>query len=62
LIKLNAPVDALKDAEKCLELDPLFCKGYAKKGNCHVLLREYHKAMRAFEQGLEIDPANAECV
>lgn len=61
LLKLNTPVDALKDADKCLELDPKFVKAFAKKGNCHVLLREYHKAMRSFEEGLELDPANAEC-
>jgi len=61
-IKLNAPVDALKDAEKCLELDPKFVKAYAKKGNCHCLMREYHKAMRAFEQALEIDPNNKDCL
>lgn len=60
-IKLMEPVQALKDAEKCLELDPKFVKGLAKKGACHHLLKEYHKAMRAYEQGLEIDPNHKEC-
>lgn len=32
LLKLASPVDALKDAERCIELDPKFAKAYAKKG------------------------------
>lgn len=40
--------NALKAAEKALEVDPTFVKAYAKKGNAHFGMREYHKAMEAF--------------
>lgn len=52
---------ALKDADKCLEIDPNFVKAYYRKGNCHHLMKEYHKAMEAFDKGLKIDPDNKEC-
>lgn len=49
---------ALKSIEKCLELDPIFPKAYAKKGNIHLGLKEYHKAIECFEKGLKLDPNN----
>jgi len=52
---------ALKDAEKCLELDPKFIKAYSRKGTCHHLMKEYHKALKAYDDGLKIDPNNKEC-
>ena len=55
------PVRGLQDAEKALELDPEFVKGWCRKGTCHQLQKEYHKAMEAFEKGLAIDPNNKEC-
>ena len=60
-IKLMEPVRGLQDAEKCLELDPEFVKAWARKGTCHQLQKEYHKAMEAFEKGLALDPNNKEC-
>lgn len=60
-IKLLAPIDALKDAMKCIELDPAFVKGWARKGTCHQLMKEYHKAIDAFDHGLKLDPASKEC-
>ena len=55
------PATALKDADKCLELDPKFVKAYARKGTCHQLIKEYHKAMKAFEDGLALEPGNKDC-
>jgi len=52
---------ALKDADKCISMDPKFVKAYARKGNCHHMMKEYHKAMKAFDDGLKIDPNNADC-
>jgi len=52
--------DALKDAETCIKLDPKFVKAYLRKGNCHHLLKEYHKAMKAYDDGLKLDPENNE--
>ena len=60
-IKLMEFVAGLKDADKCIELDPTFVKAYARKGNCHHMMKEYHKAMDAFEKGLKIDPNNKDC-
>lgn len=59
-IKLMVMDQALKDADKCLELDPKFVKAYLRKGNCHHLMKEYHKAMKAYDDGLKIEPDNAE--
>ena len=42
------PVSALKDADKCIALDPKFVKGWARKGTCHQMQKEYHKALDAF--------------
>lgn len=61
-IKLMEPVAALKDAEKCLELDPTFIKAYCRKAQCHNLMKEYHKALAVYDQGLKIEPDNKECV
>ena len=55
-------ISALKDADQCLEIDPEFIKAYARKGTCHHFLREYHKALKAFDEGLKLDPENKECL
>jgi stress-induced-phosphoprotein 1 len=55
------PAVAMKDAEKCLALDPNFIKGHIRKASCHSLMKEFHKALQAYEQGLKIDPENKEC-
>jgi len=60
-IKLMEFVYAMKDAEKCLELDPTFVKAYARKGTIHHLMKEYHKALAAYDQGLKLDPTNKDC-
>lgn len=59
-IKLMVMDQALKDAEKCIELDPKFAKAYLRKGNCHHLMKEYHKAMKTYDEGLKLEPDNAE--
>ena len=60
-IKLMEPVQGLRDAEKAIEMDSQFVKAWARKGTCHQLQKEYHKAMEAFEKGLAIDPDSKEC-
>jgi stress-induced-phosphoprotein 1 len=60
-VKLMEFNTALKDADKCIELDPKFVKAYARKGSCHHMMKEYHKAMKAYEDGLKIDPTSKEC-
>lgn len=61
-IKLMEFSTALKDADKCLELDPTFVRAYARKGTCHHMMKEYHKAMKAYDDGLKIDPQNKDCL
>jgi stress-induced-phosphoprotein 1 len=48
-IKLMEPAQAIKDANKAIELDPTFVKAWARKGTCHQMMKEYHKALEAFE-------------
>lgn len=60
-MKLMEYAYAMKDAEKCIALDPTFVKAYYRKGTCHHLMKEYHKALEAFDKGLKIDPENKEC-
>jgi|LauGreDrversion4_2_1035121.scaffolds.fasta_scaffold184850_1 stress-induced-phosphoprotein 1 len=61
-IKLLEPAQALRDANKAIELDPKFVKAWARKGTSHQLLKEYHKAIDAFDKGLQIDPSSKECL
>ena len=51
----------MKDANKALELDNTFVKAWARKGTCHQMMKEYHKALEAFDKGLKLDPASKEC-
>lgn len=61
-IKLMEFVYGLKDAEKCIELDPKFVKAYSRKGTCQHFMKEYHKALKSFDDGLKIDATNKDCI
>ncbi|XP_065857988.1 hsp70-Hsp90 organizing protein 3 [Euphorbia lathyris] len=58
--KLGALPEGLKDAEKCIELDPTFTKGYTRKGAVQFFMKEYEKAMETYQAGLKHDPQNQE--
>jgi stress-induced-phosphoprotein 1 len=58
--KLGALPEGLKDAEKCIELDPSFTKGYSRKGAIQFFMKEYDKAMETYQEGLKHDPKNQE--
>ena len=51
-LKLMDPHSALKDADMTLQIDPLFVRGWARKGTAHQMSKEYHKALEAFDKGL----------
>lgn len=58
--KLGALPEGLKDAEKCIELDPTFSKGYTRKGAVQFFMKEYEKALDTYQEGLKHDPNNQE--
>ncbi|GLT78357.1 hypothetical protein SLA2020_498960 [Shorea laevis] len=58
--KLGALPEGLKDAEKCIELDPTFSKGYTRKGAAQFFMKEYDKALETYQEGLKHDPNNQE--
>ncbi|KAL8552668.1 hypothetical protein ACS0TY_001380 [Phlomoides rotata] len=58
--KLGAMPEGLKDAEKCIELDPTFSKGYTRKGAVQFFMKEYEKALETYQEGLKHDPKNQE--
>ena len=45
----------MKDAEKCIELDPSFVKGYLRKAALQFAKREYEAAIATCEVGMEHD-------
>ena len=47
--------------EKALDLNPDYVKAYPKLGDCHFFIKEYHKALDAYERGLKKDPENELC-
>ncbi|XP_047325573.1 hsp70-Hsp90 organizing protein 3-like [Impatiens glandulifera] len=58
--KLGAMPEGLKDAEKCIELDPTFAKGYSRKGAVQFFMKEYEKALETYQEGLKYEPNNQE--
>ncbi|CAA0820580.1 Hsp70-Hsp90 organizing protein 3 [Striga hermonthica] len=58
--KLGAMPEGLKDAEKCIELDPTFSKGYTRKGAVQFFMKEYEKALETYQEGLKHDARNQE--
>lgn len=54
-MKLMAFPDALKDAEKAIEVDPKFIKAYIRKANILFSMREYTRALEALQAGTDHD-------
>ncbi|KAM7531343.1 hypothetical protein LguiB_034753 [Lonicera macranthoides] len=53
-IKLNNFTDAVADASKAIELDPLIAKAYLRKGTACFKLKEYHTAKAALVTGASL--------
>ena len=53
---------ALKDCDRCIELDPQFIKGHLRKGHICIALKNYQKACEAFEGARKIDGSNQEAI
>eukprot|EP00919_Chromeraceae_sp_WS-2016_P080691 GHVR01190709.1.p1 GENE.GHVR01190709.1~~GHVR01190709.1.p1 ORF type:complete len:565 (+),score=146.50 GHVR01190709.1:119-1813(+) len=60
--KLIELPSALKDAETALKLDPNYVRAWARKGAVHFALKEYNKAMTSYQEGLQRDNTNRECM
>ncbi|GFS33062.1 stress-inducible protein [Actinidia rufa] len=52
--------EGLKDAEKCIELDLSFARGYSRKGTIQFFMKEYDKALEMYQEGLKHEPRNQE--
>lgn len=50
--------ESLTDAEKALELKPSFAKAYSRKGLALFNLKKLRDAVKAYEEGLKLDPSN----
>jgi len=61
-LKLLAAPEALKDSEKCIEIDPKFVKGYIRKGNALFLMKDYKKCLDTYNIGIELEPNNPELI
>jgi len=57
-VKLSNYHKALEDALKTVELKPDWSKGYSRVGLAHFYLREFQKAIAAYNKAIELDPAN----
>jgi hypothetical protein len=58
-LKLNRASEAVKDAQKCIELRPDWPKGYSRLGTALFYQKKYAEAKKAFEKGLIKDPNDA---
>jgi len=59
-LKLGEYPLGLQDADKSLEINATFVKAWIRKGQCHHWLKQYHKAIDAYDNGLKHDPNNEE--
>jgi tetratricopeptide (TPR) repeat protein len=44
--KLGAYPEGIKAADRCIELEPSFVKGYSRKGTIQFFMKEYNKVRR----------------
>merc|ERR1712039_640171 len=57
-LNLNKVEDSLKDAKKCIELDPKFVKAYHRKAQALLRLNEFDEAIAAANDGAALEPDN----
>lgn len=56
----NAFDKALEDAQKCIEVNPTWSKGYFRLGKALLGIFEFDKAFTSFLKGLKLDPKSDE--
>merc|ERR1712070_1003512 len=52
---------AKREIEVAVELDPKYVKAWARKGDIEFVMKEFHKSMDSYKNGLAIDPENSTC-
>jgi len=52
--------EALNYADKCIEINPSWAKGYQRRGQALVAQEKIDEAKEAFNKGLEYDPENTQ--
>jgi len=52
---------AKRQVEEALDLDPMYVKAWARKGDIEIYMKEFHKAQESYQKGLRLDPENAPC-
>jgi len=48
---------AMKDYEKCIELQPASADGYMGRGNTRNILKDYSAAIKDYSKAIELDPS-----
>lgn len=56
---LHKYMEALKDAEQCVSINPSWAKGYNRVGAAEFGLGHYDESIKAYNKALEIEPSNA---
>lgn len=56
--KLNNFEAALIDAQKCVELEPTYSKGFSRLGSAYHGLQQFKEATEAYTNGLKLAPDN----
>jgi len=51
---------AMSNVEKAIQLDPKYIKAWNRKATIHHALKEYHKALDAYNVSISIEPENSE--
>uniref|UniRef100_A0ACD5XR35 Uncharacterized protein n=1 Tax=Avena sativa TaxID=4498 RepID=A0ACD5XR35_AVESA len=59
-LRMGRGEDAVTDATKCIKYLPHWPKGYYRQGAAYMLLKDYVKACKAFEDGLKLDHTNVD--
>jgi len=50
--------EALFDADQAIFYDPLWAKGWSRKGYAHFQLKQYDESVRAYDEGMKLAPQN----
>lgn len=58
-LKLSKVTEALRDGNKCVELDSNWAKGYVRKGDALLASKQYTEAYNAYNSAARIAPSDA---